>query len=86
MYQLLRRKSLKATEYNVYKIAKAYSMSITEDNGIKDLKNKDIPKFLKDTVDFTKMSLKEIRFLLNDIWLPQGIMLNFKYLFFLQRY
>ena len=78
MYQLLRRKSLKATEYNVYKIAKAYLMSITEDNGIQGLKNKNIPKFLKNTVDFTKMSLKEIRFLLNDIWLPQGIMLNFK--------
>ena len=78
MYQLLRRNSLKATEYNVYKIAKAYLMSITNDNGIQDLKNKNIPKFLKDTVDFKKMSLKEIRFLLNDIWLPQGIMFNFK--------
>ena len=75
MYQLLRRKSLKATEYNVYKIAKAYLMSITEDNGIQGLKNKNIPKFLKNTVDFTKMSLKEIRFLLNDIWLPQGMKL-----------
>ena len=75
MYQLLRRKSLKATEYNVYKIAKAYLMSITEDKGIQGLKNKNIPKFLKDTVNFTKMSLKEIRFLLNDIWLPQGMKL-----------
>ena len=75
MYQLLGRKSFKATEYSIYKIAKAYLMSITEDNGITELKNKNIPNFLKDTVDFTKMSLKEIRFLLNDIWLPQGMKL-----------
>ena len=70
MYQLLRRKSLKTTEYTVYKIAKAYLVSTTENKGNVDLKN--VPKFLKDTVDFQKMNLREIKFLLNDTWLPQG--------------
>ena len=76
MYQLLRRRSLKATEYSVYKIARAYSMSNTDDKGIQDMKNINSRKFVKDTVDVTKMSLKEIRLLLNDIWLPQGNRLN----------
>jgi len=75
MYQLLRRKSLKTTEYTVYKIAKAYLVSTTENNGNLDLKN--VPKFLKDTVDFQKMNLREIKSLLNDTWLPQ----DFKWIF-----
>ena len=70
MYQLLRRKSLKTIEYTIYKIAKSYLVSTTENNGNLDLKN--VPKFLEDTVDFQKMNLREIKFLLNDTWLPQG--------------
>ena len=73
MYQLLRRKSLNTTEYNVYKIAKAYLMSTTENTGVADLSNTGLPKFLKDTVDFQKMNLKEIGSLLKDMWLPTGM-------------
>ena len=71
MFQLLRRKSFKTTEYNIYKIAKAYLLSTTENKGIVNLKS--VPKFLKETVDFEKINLKELNFLLkNDNWLPQG--------------
>ena len=75
MYQLLRRKSFKTTDYKVYTFAKAYLnlMSTTEDTGVMDLSDTSLPKFLKDTVDFEKMNLKEIGFLLKDMWLPKGM-------------
>ena len=73
MYQLLRRKSLKITEYNAYKIAKVYLMSTTDDTGVVVLNNTNLPKFLEDTVDFGNINLKEIGILLNDTWLHQGM-------------
>ena len=76
MYQLLRRKSLKISEYNVFKIAKAYLISTTESMGIFDTEGRSIPKFLKDAVNFEKINLKNMESILDDPWLPKGTHVN----------
>ena len=72
MYQLLRRKSLKTSEYNVFQIAKAYLKSTTDNVGISNIKGKSVPKFLKDVVDFNKINLKNMNSIIDESWLPQG--------------
>jgi len=74
MIELLKRDSFEATEFEVYKIAKAYLDSMKGDVK-QSLSMKPIfavPQLIELTVDFNEMSLKSVDELVDDMFLPQN--------------
>ena len=73
MYQLLRRKSLNVSEFTVYKLLKEYfKCLIGKDEIFKPQQSKAVIDLIRELVDFSKCTLKEIDTLGEESWLPKG--------------
>ena len=81
MYQLLKRESLKVSEFSVYILLKEYVLClIGEDKEIfKNDESRCILDLFKFLVDFSQLTLQEITIIAETNWLPKGKLLFIMY-------
>ena len=77
MYQLLKRESLKVSEFSVYMLLKEYFLCLIGEAKeiFKNDESSCILDLFKLLVDFSKLTLQEISIIAETNWLPKGKLL-----------